>query len=190
MGGRLDPAVDIVSWLIEHEVRATIFPTGKQATEHPQGRAAMELVRDHPELFELANHSWDHPAFTELSAAEMRDQLDRSEAALSTLIGRTSRPWFRPPYGAWNAEVRAGVGAAGWSTIVMWDIDTIDWRPTSDGGPTARDIEAKVLANAQGGSIVLMHLGGWNTLEALPGLLDGLREQGLRPVTLSELGGG
>ncbi len=190
MGGRLDPAADIVQWLVDHEVRATIFPTGKQASEHPQGRAAMAIVRDHPELFELANHSWDHPAFTDLSPAQMRDQLERAEAALVEVVGRTTRPWFRPPYGAWNGSVREGVGAAGWSTIVMWDIDTIDWRPTSEGGPTARDIEAKVLANAQGGSIVLMHLGGWHTLEALPGIIEGLREKGLQPVTLSEMLGG
>jgi peptidoglycan/xylan/chitin deacetylase (PgdA/CDA1 family) len=69
----------------------------------------------------------------------------------------------------------------------MWDIDTIDWRPTVDGGPTARDIEARVLSRVQGGSIVLMHLGGYNTLEALPAIVDGLRAKGLEPVTLTEL---
>lgn len=190
MGGRLDPAAEMLQWLVDNNVRATIFPTGKQGAEHPQGRAAMAIVRDHPGLFELANHSWDHPSFTELTAAEMREQLERAEAALFEEIGRTTRPWFRPPFGAWSADVRRAVGAAGWSTVVMWDIDTIDWRPTADGGPTARDIEAKVLANAQGGSIVLMHLGGWNTLDALPGIVDGLRDKGLEPVTLSEMLGG
>lgn len=190
MGGRLDPAAEILRWLVDQGVRATIFPTGKQGTEQPQGRAAMAIVRDNPMLLELANHSWDHLSFTDLTAAEMRQQLDRAEAALLEDFGRTTRPWFRPPFGALNADVRRAVGAAGWSTIVMWDIDTIDWRPTSEGGPTARDIEAKVLANAQGGSIVLMHLGGWNTLDALPGILEGLRDKGLEPVTLSELLGG
>jgi hypothetical protein len=32
-----------------------------------------------------------------------------------------------------------------------------------------------------------MHLGGWNTLDALPDILAGLRERGLEPVTLSEM---
>jgi peptidoglycan/xylan/chitin deacetylase (PgdA/CDA1 family) len=72
----------------------------------------------------------------------------------------------------------------------MWDIDTIDWRPTSEGGPTRTDIEAKVLSRAEGGSIVLMHLGGWHTLEALPGILAGLQTRGLEPVRLSEMIGG
>ena len=34
-----------------------------------------------------------------------------------------------------------------------------------------------------------MHLGGFNTLEALPGIVDGLRAKGLRPVTLEEMFG-
>ena len=69
----------------------------------------------------------------------------------------------------------------------MWDVDTIDWKPTSDGGPTADDIVAKVLSRADGGSIVLMHLGGEHTLDALPRVIEGLRAKGLEPVTLPQL---
>jgi peptidoglycan/xylan/chitin deacetylase (PgdA/CDA1 family) len=69
----------------------------------------------------------------------------------------------------------------------MWDIDTIDWRPEEDGGPTASDMVDKVVSRAQGGSIVLMHLGGFNTFEALPAMLAGLRAKGLEPVTLGEM---
>ena len=69
----------------------------------------------------------------------------------------------------------------------MWDIDTIDWKQTADGGPTKADIVTKVVSNAQGGSIVLMHLGGWHTLEALPEVLSGLKAKGLTPVTLTEM---
>lgn len=187
MGGRLDPALDIMGWLAENGVHATIFPTGKSGTETVIGRQAVHLAAARPDLFELANHSWDHPAFTELDAAGIADQLSRTETAIGALSGATTRPWFRPPFGAWDEDVRKAVGAAGWAYLVMWDVDTIDWRPTVDGGPTARDIEAKVLSRVEGGSIVLMHLGGWHTLEALPAIIDGLRARGLEPVTLTEL---
>jgi peptidoglycan/xylan/chitin deacetylase (PgdA/CDA1 family) len=189
MGGRLDPAVDIMTVLAARGVHATIFPTGELATTR-FGRDALAIVRDRPDLFVLANHSWDHPDFTTLTEAQIASQLDRTEKALSGLVGRTSRPFFRPPYGAWNHDVRVAVGRAGWHYMVMWDIDTIDWKPTSQGGPTAEDIEARVLANAEGGSIVLMHLGGYHTLEALPAILDGLAGKGLQPVTLREMLGG
>ena len=187
MGGRLDPALDIVGWLVENRVHATLFPTGKAGTTTDVGRAVLELASAHPELFTFGNHSWSHPYFTTLTASEMAEQLVSSETAIESATGATTRPWFRPPYGAWNAAVRAGVGAAGWPHVVMWDVDTIDWKATADGGPTAADIVTKVVTNAQGGSIVLMHLGGWHTLEALPGILDGLAAKGLRPVTLQEM---
>ena len=104
-------------------------------------------------------------------------------------INVDTKPWFRPPFGGIDDQIPAVVGSAGWSYVVLWDIDTIDWRPESDGGPTADEIAAKVVERAEGGSIVLMHLGGFNTLDALPGILGGLRAKGLRPVTLTEMFG-
>lgn len=190
MGGRLDPAVDIVRWLIDHEVHATLFPTGRSGTQTAQGLAAMQLAATRPDLFEFANHSWDHPDFRSLTRGQMADQLLQTEAALRPIVG-TTKPWFRPPYGGWNEDVRAGVGAAGWRHLVMWDVDTIDWRPEDNGdgpaGPTAAQIVSKIATNARGGSIVLMHLGGWNTLEALPGILEACADLGLEPVTLTEM---
>jgi peptidoglycan/xylan/chitin deacetylase (PgdA/CDA1 family) len=188
MGGRLDPAVDIVQWLIDHDVHATLFPTGTSGTTTAQGLAAMQLAATRPDLFDFGNHSWDHPDFRTLTAAHMADELTRTETALVPVVGST-KPWFRPPYGGWNATVRAGVGAAGWRYLVMWDVDMIDWRPESDGGPTAADMAAKLRANARGGSIVLMHLGGYNTLAALPGILAAAGDLGLQPVTLGEMFG-
>lgn len=189
MGGRLDPAVDIVQWLIDHDVHATLFPTGKTGTTTDQGRAALLLAGTRPDLFAFGNHSWDHPDFTTLTAAQMADQLSSTEGAIGGLIGISTKPYFRPPYGSWTAAVRAGVGAAGWADLVMWDVDTIDWKATADGGPTADAIVTKVLTNAKGGSIVLMHLGGWHTLEALPDMLAGLKSGGLVPVTLPTMFG-
>jgi peptidoglycan/xylan/chitin deacetylase (PgdA/CDA1 family) len=187
MGGRIEPAVAIVQWLVDHKVKATLFPTGKMGSTTVEGKAALQLAAAHPELFDLGNHSWDHPDFTKLTAAQMTDQLRRCETAIAPIMGQTTKPWFRPPYGAWTYAVRAAVGKAGWKYLVMWDIDTIDWRPTTDGGPTAADIVAKISARAQGGSIVLMHLGGWHTLEALPGILAAVQAKGLQPVTLGTM---
>jgi peptidoglycan/xylan/chitin deacetylase (PgdA/CDA1 family) len=186
MGGRLDPAVAIVQWLIDHEVHATLFPTGASGTRTPEGLAALQLAATRPDLFDFANHSWDHPDFRGLTQAGMAAQLARAEQALVPIVG-TTKPWFRPPFGGWNDLVRAGLGTAGWPYLVMWDVDTIDWRPEVDGGPTAADIVGKVSANARGGSIVLMHLGGWNTLEALPGILASVAALGLEPVTLDRM---
>lgn len=189
MGGRLDPALDILDWLVANDVPATIFPTGRSAITTTEGQAVMERISTHRARFDLGNHSWSHPDFRDLDAPAIRDQLERTEAAIVAAVNISTLPWFRPPFGGLDDQIPAVVGAAGYGYTVMWDIDTIDWRPEADGGPTAQQIVDKVVGRADGGSIVLMHLGGFNTLEALPGILAGLRAKGLTPVTLGTMFG-
>jgi peptidoglycan-N-acetylglucosamine deacetylase len=191
MGGRVGDALAIVNWLVEHDVHASIFMTGAMA-DNPNtdaGRQVLAIVDAHPELFTLGNHSYTHRDFRTLTAAEIRDELRRTEAAIAPYCSQDLRPFFRPPNGGYDADVLAAVGAAGYRSTVTWDIDTIDWRPIKNDppGPTADQIVAKVLDRAQGGSIVLMHLGGYETYEALPRIVSGLRDAGFELVTLDEL---
>lgn len=189
MGGRLDPALDIINWLAANNIRATIFPTGAvlDSTATDVARRVLLVVNSRPDLFEIGNHSYDHPDFTTISAAAMKQQLEATEASVERLTAMTMKPLFRPPFGAYNAAVLDSVGAAGYGITVMWDVDTIDWRPESDGGPTRQQIVDKVLNNAQGGSIVLMHLGGYHTYEALPAIVAGLRARGYEPGTVTDV---
>jgi peptidoglycan/xylan/chitin deacetylase (PgdA/CDA1 family) len=76
---------------------------------------------------------------------------------------------------------------AGYPITVMWKIDTIDWRRVANGGPTAAASAAKVLAGRTAGAVVLMHLGGYTTRDALPAMVTGLRAAGYTPTTISAL---
>ena len=189
LGSELAPTVDVVTWLIDNDVPATIFVEGQTVSTTDPGRKALALIAAHPDLFSVANESWDGTAFTELTADQIAEQLTLAENAIYTATGRSSKPFFRPPLGAQDGHVRAAAGALGWTYMVMWDVDTLDAKSPSEGGPTAGDIVAKVLSRAQGGSIVRLHVGGYNTLEALPGIVDGLRARGLEPVSLSAMFG-
>jgi peptidoglycan/xylan/chitin deacetylase (PgdA/CDA1 family) len=192
MGGRVGDALAIMEWLVDHEVHATVFMTGAMADNEntDAGRRVLATVCAHPDLFVLGNHSYTHRDFRRLSAAQIRDELERTELAIARTCPVDLRPWFRPPSGGYDADVLAAVGAGGYAYTVTWDIDTIDWRPIANDppGPTADEIVSKVVGNAQNGSIVLMHLGGYETLEALPRVVGGLREAGFDLVTLEELG--
>jgi peptidoglycan/xylan/chitin deacetylase (PgdA/CDA1 family) len=189
MGGRVDPAVAIVTWLRDHDVAATVFMTGAMAasTATEAGRTVLDMVASGGAQFDLGNHTYSHPYLTQLTAAQIVTELRSTETAIAATCGVSPRPLMRPPYGAWDAHVLAAAGSAGYSRTILWDVDTIDWKPIADGGPTAAGIVAKVLASAQGGSIVLMHLGGYETLSALPGIVDGLRSRGFQLVTLGQL---
>ncbi|MEA2520011.1 MAG: peptidoglycan-N-acetylglucosamine deacetylase [Chloroflexota bacterium] len=191
MGGRVGDAIAIIDWLLAHDVHASVFMTGAMAANAntDAGRRVLAIVDDRPDLFSLGNHSYSHPDFRTLTAREMRDELRRTEAAVAPFCHEDMRPFFRPPYGASNADVLAAVGAAGYRRTVMWDIDAIDWRPIANDppGPTADQIVGKVVGGARNGSIVLMHLGGYETLHALPRIVAGLESKGYRLVTLDEM---
>ena len=194
MGGRVGDALAIVDWLIAHDVHATIFMTGAMAdnVNTNAGRQVLARVEAHPDLFTLGNHSYSHTDFRKLSATQMRSELSRTEDAVAPWCSQDLEPFFRPPNGGYDAETLATVGAAGYRRTVLWEVDTIDWRPIANDppGPTAAQIVAKVLGNAQAGSIVLMHLGGYETYEALPAVVAGLGAAGHDLVNLDELLGG
>ena len=59
MGGRLDPALDIMNFLLDHQVCTTLFPTGAMS-QTPTGQAVLAIVAQHPEIFEVGNHTMHH----------------------------------------------------------------------------------------------------------------------------------
>jgi peptidoglycan/xylan/chitin deacetylase (PgdA/CDA1 family) len=197
MGGRLTPALDIIERLIIDRVCATVFPTGDSIAT-AQGPAVMARIADHPFLFAVGNHTQNHcnlrdgggpsgcPA-TPPTATRIASELQTAETAIRAMTDMQPRPDWRPPYGAHDSRVRAAAAAAGYTKTIMWDVDTIDWRPVADSGPTAASMTAKVIAKARVGSIVLMHLGGWNTFDALPSMVMRLRANGLQPTTVTDL---
>jgi peptidoglycan/xylan/chitin deacetylase (PgdA/CDA1 family) len=201
MGGRLDPGIDILNLLIANHVCATIFPTGAMA-QTAQGQLVMAVIKAHPELFEIGNHTMHHcdlvrggggspttaPCAGVTPTADfVRKQLTDAAAILAQFSGQQPVPYWRPPYGSMNQAVRDAAASVGYTKTFMWDVDTIDWKPIADGGPTAQQIAAKVVGNAGDGSIVLMHLGGYETLDALEIMIPALRDRGFLLTSLSDL---
>ena len=201
MGGRMEPAVDIMNFLVANEVCATIFATGIMS-ETPQGRQVMAIIRAHPELFEIANHTMYHCDLVRggggspstqpcaggpFTAERIRQEMTQAETILREGTGQNPQPYWRPPYGSVNDAVLDAVASAGYTKTFLWDIDTIDWKPIADGGPTAQQIASKVVGNAVNGSNVLFHLGGFETLDALRLIVPGLRDRGFTLTSLSDL---
>lgn len=199
MGGRLTDALAILRYLELERVCATIFPTATMA-QTEIGLKVMAEIRLHPELFELGNHTVAHcnlrdggggascpPAGTRPSAAFVTKELRDADAVFMERTLRSSAPYWRPPYGAVDSTLAGVAASAGYPYTMMWSTDTIDWRPVTDGGPTAAQVAAKVIAGRTAGGIVLMHLGGYNTRNALPAMVEGLRAAGYTPTSLSAL---
>ena len=186
VGGRAAADDAVVAWLVDHQVPATLFLTGEAAATDA-GRRVLALVAAHPDLLTVGDLTYDHRSLVGLTQKQVRDELTRTDTAIRDAIGTTSKPFARPPFGAHDRAVRDAMSDAGFDYLVLWDVDTSDWKRAAAGGPTPEDIVSRVMSRAQGGSIVLLHAGGESTLEAMPGVVDGLAAKGLQPVTLDRL---
>lgn len=185
-GANADGASSILATLGREHVTATFFLTGDFTRQFPD--VARSIARAG---HRLGNHSVSHPHFPVLTDAQMRGQLSGTESAVRAATGSSTKPLFRFPFGDRTAHTIAVVNAEGY-VAVRWTVDSLGWQGTS-GGRSVGSVTARVLAAAQPGEIVLMHVGSHPTdrstldADALPGVIAGLRQQGYTFVTLDAL---
>lgn len=158
----------------EHS-RATFFLGGQWASAHPAEAKALRAMG-----MEIASHGYAHRHVASLSVDENLVEIDRANAAIRAATGVTPR-LYAPAYGEMGQAVREAA-ALRHMPIVLWSIDTIDWRTWH----TPAVIRERVLTRARPGAIVLIHPTD-RTLAALPGVIASLRAQGYRLTTVSDL---
>jgi peptidoglycan/xylan/chitin deacetylase (PgdA/CDA1 family) len=131
----------------------------------------------------IGDHTWSHPDLVGLSRSVQRKQIAEGAAEIRKVTG-FEPCLFRAPYGAVDASVLRDAASIGLTTI-QWDIDPRDWALPGVGA-----IIANVLTGAHDGGIVEEHVGGgprYETLDALPEEIAGLRKLGYRLVTLTQM---
>ncbi|MGH9280677.1 MAG: polysaccharide deacetylase family protein [Acidimicrobiales bacterium] len=180
-------ASDILDQLDASDVVATFGITGRWAEQNP------DLVRRMAtDGHQIMNHTWSHRSFTGISArpavlseADRRDEIERTDQLVQSLTGRSTRPWFRPPYGDYDASVNAAVGALGYRYNVLWSVDSLGWQ-----GLTPPAIVARCLDGAAPGAILLFHVGAQSRdAAALPAIVTSLRQAGYGFGTVAEVVG-
>lgn len=183
-GAAADGARDILATLTEERVPATFFVTGEFATSYPNVVSAIVSGG-----FLIGNHTMSHPHLNQLPSSAVREQITDGAVAVTHAIGTTTRPWFRFPFGEYEARTldvvhRLGYGAIGWT------VDSRGWQGRTAG--TAADIPDRVLAALRPGAIVLMHVGANPSdgttydADALADVIHAVRARGYDFVTLAQ----
>jgi peptidoglycan/xylan/chitin deacetylase (PgdA/CDA1 family) len=186
-GANADGVSSIVHTLSRNHVPGTFFLTGNFTNAF--GSQAKQLAASG----RVGDHSVSHPYFTKLTDAQIRQQVLGAERTITTVTGADPWPWFRFPYGDYNAHTISVVNSVGFVPI-GWTVDTLGWEGTS-GGITVAKVVARVLASLKPGEIVLMHCGSNPTdhstldADALPTIIKDLRARGYSFVTIDALRG-
>jgi peptidoglycan/xylan/chitin deacetylase (PgdA/CDA1 family) len=181
-GASAEPVPRMLDALRERGVKITFFLTGKWIAENPD--LTRQIVADG---HEIANHTFTHPDLTRLGAVAARKELADTENLLQSTTGASSRPLFRPPYGAYDEQVLRTAVGEGYLPI-YWTLDSLD----SIGEPKTPEfllerITRKLAPEQLRGAIILAHCGSAPTADALPQILDRFAEMGFEVKKVSEI---
>ena len=178
--GKLDEAV------LRRSSSSISRPRSSSAAAGPSRipNASRALLAD--PLLELGTHAYRHPHLTRLSDGALRRELGEAILVIKQQTGRAPT-LLRAPYAEDDARVVRIANELG-LTVIGYDVASGDPDPKFGKQRLTR----WVLSQARGGSIIVMHINGngRHTAEALPGIIDGLRQEGYELVTVSELLGG
>lgn len=165
----------ILKALKASDVRATFFMVEFWTKKYP------DFVKKIDEAgCEIGTHSATHSYMSRQNAEEIKKELTTSSEAIEAVTGKKVE-LFRPPYGDYDDELVSTATSLGYYTI-QWDVDSLDWRDLS-----ASDISMRVINGVKSGSIILMHNNGLHTAEAVPIILETLKNRGYTFVPIGEL---
>jgi len=173
-------------------VHATFFIIGENGAANPR-LVQRVLAEGH----DLGNHTFTHPNLGETPDSVAGIELNATQRLIEALTGRSTR-LFRPPYFG-DAEPSTAQEIApmevaerlGYLTVGL-KVDPDDWQAKV----TPDEIVKTVIAEATNpdpekrGQVILLHDGGgerWRTVEALPRIIDTMRDRGFEFVRVSEL---
>lgn len=159
----------------------TFCPNGTYGSAwEPQRRRIRQMLARGQASF--CNHTWSHRNLKALSEAEIAEELTRNEEWIQKTFGVTSRPFFRPPYGAYDERVLRVAGQLGFTQVVMWSGTLADSTVRTPGY-----LASALRGAAKPGAIILGHGNHPATPKALRVMVRDIRARGLRPLTLAEL---
>jgi len=177
----------ILDLLDKHDVPATFFMVGAHVEAYPEIAAAV-VERGH----EVGNHTYSHINIPTASTQRLYEELFGTTAAILEATG-VYPEYVRPPRGLYDGRFRRTAALLG-QKVVLWTLSSLDWQGNR---LSAEAIVRRIVSEVKPGDILLFHDSGAligreggnreATVEALEGVILGVRAKGLEFVPLSKL---
>ncbi|MBQ7370562.1 MAG: polysaccharide deacetylase family protein, partial [Blautia sp.] len=162
----------LLDCLEANQAKATFFLTGNHISQYPDTVIRMDSLG-----YEIGNHSYTHPDYANLNQTDATAEVDGTNELLSTIIGRGAS-LFRPPYG-YTAD---WVYSCSSLPLILW---TSEFSAEESSGADA--IADAVMAQAEDGSILMLHDTNGTTVEAAELFIPKFISEGYELLTVSEL---
>ncbi len=158
----------------DHDIEITFFLEGRWASNNEE---SVRTIYEHGH--EIGNHGYHHYMMSELSKSEVKEEIVDTNQVIENVIEQEVE-LFAPPAGDFDEDVLRFAADEDLHTI-LWSVDTVDWQ-----NPGVSYMEDKILTNVHPGAIVLMHPTE-DTVTALETIIAGIRDQGLKVTSVSNL---
>lgn len=171
-----DKTLKILEILETYDVRANFFVVGFWAEKY---QTELKTLAQSGRV-EVGTHSNTHPHMPKLSKSQMELELTTSCNIIESVTGKKPE-LFRPPFGDYS-DTLITVCEELKLFPIQWDVDSLDWK-----GLKAEQMASRILSKVDSGSIILMHNDGEHTVEALPLIIEGLKNKGYTLTTIGEM---
>lgn len=162
----------IIDVLNKYDIKATFFVLGSRAINN---KDILKKMVDSG--MEIGNHTYNHLLLTKYDENKIRSEIeDTSEVIYNATKKRPKL--LRPSYGSVNNKIKKVANMP----IIIWDIDTLDWKYHN-----SKRITSRVVNKVRDGDIILMHDIYSASLNALSNIIPILQDNGYEFVTIDEL---
>ncbi|WP_074736225.1 polysaccharide deacetylase family sporulation protein PdaB [Halobacillus karajensis] len=168
---------EVLKQLEAHKAQATFFISGEWAERHP------DIIKEiHEGKHEIGMMGYKYESYLERKPEQVRSDINQAKEAFEKL-GFEDIKWIRPPHGHMDKEVLTMIENQGMQAV-QWSINPRDWE-----NPGTNNIIDAVLNEGSKGDIILMHASDSvkQTAKALEVILPGLKQKGLKFVSITEL---
>ena len=162
----------VLDVLAKYNAKATFFVLGSKAKDNKK-----ILKREYDSGMEIGNHTFNHLLLTKYKENVIKDEIDKTSSVIFEVTGRYPK-LLRPSYGAYNNTIKK----IGDMPIIIWDIDTLDWKYHN-----SKKIASRVINKVKDGDIILMHDIYSATANSLNIIIPELQNRGYTFVTVPEL---
>lgn len=166
---------EVLDVLQRYNAVATFFLIGQNVNGNMKATMQRQLNMG----CELACHSYTHSDMGNMGAWQVQNEINQCVNAIKGQVN-TDIKFFRAPYLSTSNTMFQNI-----NLTFIQGISCNDW----ESYVSAEQRKNTILNNVSDGSIVLLHdfQGNSNTVQALPGIIEGLRNQGYTFVTVSDL---
>lgn len=166
---------DMLKIFDDNNIKITFFVTGKWAEKNP------EMLREmYKNGHEIGSHGYMHRNYGDLSYTLNLEEIKKADTIIAKIIGKKPK-LFAPPSGSFNDSTIQAAKEEN-HNVIMWTVDTIDWRKDS----TKDIIIDRVISKTNRNSIILMHPKE-ETIKALPIIIEKLKDKGFSIEKISDI---